>query len=153
MQLTIVAASSRQPEWVETAFESYSKRFAGPLRLQYTQVRLARLRTAAQRKAEEGQRLLAAAPRDAFVIALDETGQSWTTRRLADLLETWIAEAVRPTFLIGGPDGLDPGVLESARARWSLSALTLPHALARVIVAEALYRASSVLAGHPYHRD
>jgi 23S rRNA (pseudouridine1915-N3)-methyltransferase len=153
MQLTIIAASSRQPEWVETAFTAYAKRFSGALRLQYTQVRLAKNPAAGRRRAEEGEKLLAAVPRSALLVALDEAGQSWSTRRLAALLEGWIAEAARPCFVIGGPDGLDPAVLEAARLRWSLSALTLPHALARIIVAESLYRASSLLSGHPYHRE
>lgn len=153
MRLHIIAASNRQPQWADAAFDTYSKRFSRSLRLQYTQVRLAKNPGAARRRAEEGKKLLAAVPNGARIIALDEAGECWTTRRLASMLESWIQEAATPCFLIGGPDGLADPVLEAAHLRWSLSALTLPHALARILVAESLYRASSVLSGHPYHRE
>lgn len=153
MQLHIVAASNRQPDWVNAAFAAYAKRFRGPLRLQYTQVRLARNPAAQRRKAEEGQKLLAAVPPGARIVALDETGANWSTRQLAAMLQGWIQDAANPCFVIGGPDGLADAVLAAAHERWSLSALTLPHALARILVAESLYRAFSVLSGHPYHRE
>jgi 23S rRNA (pseudouridine1915-N3)-methyltransferase len=153
VQISLIAASNRQPEWVEAAFADYAKRFSGPVRLQYTQIRLAKQPTPEKRKADEAERLLAAAPAGALLIALDETGRSWTTRDLADRLSDWMREGLRPCFLIGGPDGHGEGVFAAADIRLSLSALTLPHALARIIVAEALYRATSVLSGHPYHRD
>ena len=153
MQLSIIAASNRQPKWVETAFDDYAKRFSGPLRLQYRQIRLAKHPNAEQRKADEAERALAAAPAGALLVALDEHGTSQTTRGLAGLLSDWMREGLRPCFLIGGPDGHGQAVLEAAALRWSLSALTLPHGLVRIIVAESLYRAASVLSGHPYHRD
>jgi 23S rRNA (pseudouridine1915-N3)-methyltransferase len=153
MQLHIIAASNRQPEWADAAFASFAKRFSGPLRLRYTQVRLSRDALADRRKAVEGERLLAATGRAGLIVALDEKGQCWSTRQLADEFGRWMSDASEISFLIGGPDGLCADVLDAARVRWSLSRLTLPHALARVLATEALYRASSLLAGHPYHRD
>lgn len=153
MQLSIVAASSRQPDWVEAGFNDYAKRFSGAVRLQYAQVRLTKHPDAKRRKDEEAKKLLAAVPSGSVVVALDEGGRALSTRKLADRLEGWIAEAVRPCFVIGGPDGLGDAVFEAAQLRWSLSALTLPHGIARIVVAEALYRAASLLAGHPYHRE
>lgn len=153
MQLHIIAASNRQPAWADEAFASFAKRFAGPVRLRYTQVRLSRDALLERRREVEGERLLAAAGRSDLIVALDERGKSFTTRQLASAFERWRSESAHPCFLIGGPDGLPGAVLAAAQLRWSLSPLTLPHALARVVAAEALYRASSLLAGHPYHRD
>jgi len=153
MLLHIIAASSRQPPWVEAAFETYARRFSPPLRMKFTQVRLARDRGAERGKDEEGQRLINAAGRGATLVALDENGNSWTTRQLAAKLQEWIGSGVNPCFLIGGPDGHSAATLAAAQVAWSLSPLTLPHSLARILAAEALYRAASLLAGHPYHRD
>lgn len=153
MQLHLIAASNRQPEWVEAAFNAYAKRFSGAMRLQYRQVRLAKHTLPERRRDEEAERLLAAAPRQGVLIALDERGEPWSTRALAGHLEQWQRDSAAPCFVIGGPDGLAESLREAARHRWSLSALTLPHALARIVATEALYRAASVLAGHPYHRE
>ena len=152
MQLHIIAASNRQPEWAEAAFAGFAKRFVSPIRLKYTQVRLSRDAAVERRKMAEGERLLAAAGRSAVIVALHEAGQCWTTQRLAREFERWMSESADPCLLIGGPDGLSADVLSAATLQWSLSRLTLPHALARVVVVEALYRASSLLSGHPYHR-
>lgn len=153
MKLSIIAASNRQPEWVEQGFEHYARRFSGAQRLQYKQVRLSGQRDPERRLADEGSKLLASVPHGADIVVLDPGGESWSTRRLAALLEGWMADGTQPCFVIGGPDGLAPAVFAAARHRWSLSALTLPHALARIVVAESLYRAFSVLSGHPYHRE
>lgn len=153
MLLHIITASNRQPEWVETAFSSYAKRFSGPLQMKCTQVRLARNLPVERAREEEGRRLLQAAGRGALIVALEGTGRSWTTRQLAEKLDEWIGNGVNPCFLIGGPDGHTAATLAAADVCWSLSPLTLPHSLARIIAAEALYRAASLLAGHPYHRD
>ena len=153
MLLHIIAASNRQPQWVETAFATYAKRFRAPLNVKYTQLRLVRSPDVEHAKAEEGRRLLHAAGRGAYIVALHQTGERWTTGQLADKLDQWAADAVNPCFLIGGPDGHSAATQAAAAVLWSLSPLTLPHSLARVIVAEALYRAASLRAGHPYHRD
>src|SRR5690606_28040779 len=108
---------------------------------------------AAQAVADEGERMLAAVPAGAHVVALDEHGAAWSTAELARRLEHWSGLGSSAVcFLIGGPDGLAPACLARARERWSLSALTLPHGLVRIVAAEALYRAVSLLEGHPYHR-
>jgi 23S rRNA (pseudouridine1915-N3)-methyltransferase len=153
MQISIIAASNRQPRWVEEGFDDYAKRFSGPLRLQYRQIRLAKHPDAEKRKADEAERLLGAAPPGALLVALDENGRRWTTRDLAGRLGDWMREGLRPCFLIGGPDGHGQAVLEASGLRLRLSDLTLPHGLVRIIVAESLYRAASVLSGHPYHRE
>lgn len=101
---------------------------------------------------QEGRRMLAAVPKGARVVALEQSGRGFTTAELARRLELWIASGRPLALLIGGPDGLAPACLERADENWSLSPLTLPHGLARIVVAEALYRAWSVLEGHPYHR-
>ena len=103
--------------------------------------------------AREGERVLAALRRDDYLVALDERGTEFTTRELAAWLKARMQEGVDLAFVIGGPDGLAAEVLARSRLRWSLSRLTLPHALARVLLAEQLYRAMSLIAGHPYHRD
>lgn len=155
MRVSIVAASNRQPAWVGAAFEGYAKRLRRSCTLTLTEVALAR-RSAAQpverALASEGERMLAALPKGAHVVALDERGAQWSTADLVARLEAWLGAGAPLALLIGGPDGLAPRCLERAAERWALSRLTLPHGLVRVAVAEALYRAWAVRAGHPYHR-
>ena len=102
---------------------------------------------------EEGERMLASTERSANLVALDVRGKVLDTPRLADQLRAWMQDGRNVELLIGGPDGLAPACLENAAMRWSLSPLTLPHGLVRVVVAEQLYRAISILKGHPYHRE
>src|SRR5579885_1493093 len=104
------------------------------------------------RLAAEGERMLAALPKAAHVVALDAAGAAWRSEELAARLQRWRLLGKDLAFLIGGPDGLAPAVLARADERWSLGPLTLPHPLVRILVAEQLYRAASLLAGHPYHR-
>jgi len=106
----------------------------------------------ARLKDKEYQALSAGIPKGARIIALEETGRAWTTMELAQRLQTWLQMEKDVAFMIGGPDGLAPAALGAARETWSLSPLTLPHALVRVIVVEQLYRALSILDDHPYHR-
>lgn len=141
------------PSWVEEAMRDYLRRFPRDCRLELVEIPLAR-RTSdvARLLREERERLLAAlGPRDR-VVSLCLEGERWTTEALAGKLAAWRQAGRDVAFLIGGPDGLDPLCLERSEHRWSLSPLTLPHALVRVIVAEQLYRAWSLLSGHPYHR-
>jgi 23S rRNA (pseudouridine1915-N3)-methyltransferase len=155
LRLVLLAATNRQPEWVEAGYEDYAKRLRGRCRLELVTVALARRGASVpieRAVAEEGERLLARVPRGARVIALNEAGKAWTTRTLAAELELWMQGGAPVAMLVGGPDGLSPACLERADEQWSLSALTLPHGLVRVVVAEALYRAWSLLEGHPYHR-
>jgi len=156
MQITLIAVSARQPGWVDAGFETYARRLSGPVSLALKEVPLPkRTRGAAVSRLIdlEGERMLAAIPGGSRVVALDESGQGLSTAALAARLKAWMAQGGPVALLIGGPDGLAPGCLDRADERWSLSPLTLPHGLVRIVVAEALYRAASLLRGHPYHRD
>lgn len=155
MRIAIIAASSRQPAWVGQAFEDYARRLRGNCTLTLKEVALVKRSAGlpvASARAREGRRMLAALPKRAHVVALDETGAHWSTADLVTRLEVWLCAGVPLALLVGGPDGLAPECLERADERWALSRLTLPHGLVRVTVAEALYRAWAVLGGHPYHR-
>jgi len=155
MQIAVISASARQPDWVRAGFDDYARRFGGRVSLTLIEVPLpkrARSSVLARLIETEGQRMLAAVPAGARIVALDERGTSLSTKALADRFGDWQAGGGAIAVLIGGPDGLAPACLERAQERWSLSALTLPHGLVRVVVAEALYRAWSLRQGHPYHR-
>jgi 23S rRNA (pseudouridine1915-N3)-methyltransferase len=156
MRIAIVSASNKQPDWIRTGFAHYAKRLGGgACTLELVEVALGK-RSAAKPAAAalemEGERMLAALPKGAHVVALDERGTAWSTAELATRLERWMSLGRPVALLVGGPDGLAPRCLALARERWALSALTLPHGLVRVVAAEALYRAWSVVQGHPYHR-
>jgi 23S rRNA (pseudouridine1915-N3)-methyltransferase len=155
MRIAVISASAKQPGWVQAGFDTYAKRFSGGFSLELIEVPLgkrARSVTLERTLAVEGERMLAAVPAGARLVALDETGQGLSTVELSQRLETWIRHGGPVALLIGGPDGLAPACRERAEERWSLSPLTLPHGLVRIVVAEALYRAFSLLQGHPYHR-
>jgi 23S rRNA (pseudouridine1915-N3)-methyltransferase len=156
MQIAVISASARQPDWVRTGFETYAKRLRGNCSLSLIETALAkRGKTVALPRAleQEGERMLAAVPKGAHLVALDESARQYGTAELATRLEAWLAGGRPVALLIGGPDGLADACLERADERWSLSPLTLPHGLVRIIVAEAVYRAWSLLEHHPYHRD
>jgi 23S rRNA (pseudouridine1915-N3)-methyltransferase len=155
LRLSLITASNRQPEWVDAGAEEYAKRLRGRCTLAIETVALARrtASTATERAVDdEGGRMLAQLPAGAHVVALLETGKPWSTKELAAKLESWMQRGAPVAFLVGGPDGLSKACTERANERWSLSNLTLPHGLVRVVVAEALYRAWSLLENHPYHR-
>jgi 23S rRNA (pseudouridine1915-N3)-methyltransferase len=155
MRLVVLTVSSRQPQWVNDGWLEYAKRVRAPLKLELVELPLARRAASVpvdKAIEQEGERHLAAVPRDARLIALDERGEAWSTAELAERLRRWRETGAPVAFLIGGPDGLSARCVERADATWSLSRLTLPHGLVRVVVAEALYRAATVLEGHPYHR-
>ena len=155
MKLRVVALGHRMPAWVTAGWDDYARRMPPEFALELVELKPEprdRGKTVEQMLAAEALRITAAC-KDARVIALDERGQSWTTRRLAELLSTWRDEASLPAFVIGSADGLSSDVKRSASAVVALSALTLPHGLVRIVVAEQLYRAVSLLSGHPYHRD
>lgn len=143
------------PDWVKAGYDEYVRRLPPHLAPRLKEIAGGDRRggDAARAKGKEGERLLAALPAGCRVIALDERGQGWSTAELARQLDEWQAGGQDVALLIGGPDGLAEACLERAAVRWSLSPLTLPHALVRVIVAEQLYRAWSLLQGHPYHRN
>ncbi|HEX4880938.1 MAG TPA: 23S rRNA (pseudouridine(1915)-N(3))-methyltransferase RlmH [Porticoccaceae bacterium] len=155
MRLRLLAVGTRMPAWVGLGVADYARRLPPELKLEIVEIPLgARPANAdpAAAVAAEGRALLkAVGPRDTLV-ALDVAGESWSTPQLAARLAGWQAAGGNCCLLVGGPDGLDPQCLHRAHQRWSLSALTLPHPLVRVLVAEQLYRAWTLNIGHPYHR-
>lgn len=155
MRIVVVAASNRQPRWVDEGWSEYARRMRGRCPIELKIIGLARRVPSmpVDRAVEqEGERMLAAVPAGAHVVELSEGGALWDTAALAAKLERWRAAGVPVCFLVGGPDGLSPRCSARADERWALSRLTLPHGLVRIVVAEALYRAWTVLEGHPYHR-
>jgi 23S rRNA (pseudouridine1915-N3)-methyltransferase len=154
MRMRLLAAGTRMPAWVDAGFADYAGRLRGDFRLELTEIPLGARGSGDVRRAveAEGRRMQAAAGERAHLVALQVGGKSLSTAQLARWLEQRAQEGAVPVFCIGGPDGLAPEIDGLARLRWSLSALTLPHGLARVVVAEALYRAVSVIKGLPYHR-
>ncbi len=156
MRLVVVAVGQRQPAWSREAVDEFAKRFPPECRLGVIEVKAeprAGGKTPAQMMAAEAQRLRTALPKGCCVVALDERGTRRTTAQLAERLRHWRDEGRDVALLIGGPDGLDDALRVQADESLRLSDLTLPHALARVLLVEALYRAWTVLAGHPYHRE
>lgn len=157
MRITVVAVGQRQPAWAEAAVHDYLSRFPTDFKVELKEVkaepRSGKGNEPVQRLlAAEAARVRGALPPGAHLVCLDERGTDWTTAKLAESLARWRDEALHPAFVIGGPDGLDPALKQQARTQLRLSSLTLPHALARVLLAEQLYRAWSMLANHPYHR-
>ena len=155
MRAKLIAIGERMPAWVAAGFAEYAKRLSRELPLELVEIRpgaRGKGRDDARAMAEEGAALLAALPRDVHVVALDGRGAAWSSEQLADQLSKWRMAGRDLAFLIGGPDGHAPEVLQRASQRWSLGPLTLPHMLVRLIVAEQLYRAVTILNGHPYHR-
>jgi 23S rRNA (pseudouridine1915-N3)-methyltransferase len=154
VEVRLLAAGSRLPEWVNLGYRQYASRLTRELNLQLTEIPVASRRggdVAAWRRAE-GERMLGAIVPADWVVALDVEGKTPSTQMLSKWIEAWFGNGRRVVLTVGGPDGLDPRVRERADQRWSLSPLTLPHGLVRVVVAEALYRAMSLRQGHPYHR-
>lgn len=155
MKLHLVACGTRPPGWLAAGFDEFAGRIRHPLSLELHEIALGRRRDGEapdRAVADEGARLLKAVPRGARLVALDPAGSAWSTATLGTHLQGWLAEGRDVAFAIGGPDGLSRDVLERAEDRWSLGPATLPHMLVRVIVAEQLYRAWSILNNHPYHR-
>jgi 23S rRNA (pseudouridine1915-N3)-methyltransferase len=146
VRVRIVAVGTRMPEWVTTAYEDYTRRLRSSMRIDLEELPVGKNKT------EEERRFLERVGDD-YVAALDEHGKSLTTVDLAKWLSQRQQDGRNLSFVIGGPDGLGPEILKKAALRWSLSALTFPHAMVRVILAEQLYRAHSVLQNHPYHRE
>ncbi len=144
------------PGWVRERYDDYVTRLGSALKVELTQIEAgarSAARSARSAMQAEGKRILAAVRKDDYVVTLDERGSQMTTRELAGWLGTRMQQGRDVAFLIGGPDGFAPEVLARGNFRWSLSKLTFPHALVRVILAEQLYRAHGVLTNHPYHRD
>lgn len=156
MKLIVAAIAAKPPAWVTAGWQEYAKRMPRELPLTLLEIKPEPRTTGKSVSAmlsAEAERLDAALPASCRRIALDEHGEALTTRQLAERLEKWMDGGSDVAFLIGGPDGLDTRIKQGARESIRLSSLTLPHALVRVLLAEALYRAASVIKGHPYHRE
>jgi 23S rRNA (pseudouridine1915-N3)-methyltransferase len=155
MKARLISVGERMPAWVADGFAEYRKRLSRDLPLDLVEIPLGargKGRDPARAIADEGAAVLAALPKDAHVVALDGRGKPWSSEQLAEQLAAWRMSGRDLAILIGGPDGHAADVLARADQRWSLGPLTLPHMLVRLVVAEQLYRAMSINAGHPYHR-
>ena len=155
MQVHLIAVGTRMPAWVTTGYNEYARRMPRECSLKLIEIPLSKRRktqSALKNRQEEGRAMLAAVPGQATLIALDVRGKAWSTESLSTRLQQWLQGGRDIALLVGGPDGLADECLARADLRWSLSPLTLPHALVRVLLAEQLYRAWTVIQGHPYHR-
>lgn len=156
MKLHLIAVGHKMPGWITAGFDDYARRMPPDLPLALTEIRPGH-RVAGEdgvrARQLEAERILAALPAGCVPVALDERGAQLTTRELAGWLTAWMDEGVSPAFIIGGADGLDDSVKARAVKQLGLSRLTLPHAFARVMLAEQLYRSLCIIKGHPYHRD
>jgi 23S rRNA (pseudouridine1915-N3)-methyltransferase len=154
VRLLVVAAGTKLPEWVNTGVEEYAGRLTRDYRLELKEIALGQRASGASAQAitKEGEKMLAAIPSGAYVVAMQVGGRNLSSEQLAQFLQARAQEGRDVVFCIGGPEGLAADVDSRADFKWSLSGLTLPHALARVVLAEALYRAVTIIKGHPYHR-
>lgn len=155
MKLYVVAVGQRVPDWAQTAWDDYAKRFPPELKVELKAVKTEprASKTLETIYAAERERIEAAIPRGTHIVALDERGTTLTTVALANKLKDWQLASDDVALVIGGPDGLDPAFRKAAHERIRLSDLTLPHAMVRVLLVEQLYRAWSINANHPYHRE
>ena len=155
MKLLIVAVGQRVPDWAQTAYDDYAKRFPPELKVELRAVKTEPRgsRTTETLMAAERERIQAVLPRGSRVGVLDERGTALTTQALARQLTQWQLGGDDVALIIGGPDGLEPAFRDAAHQRIRLSDLTLPHAMVRVLLIEQLYRAWSINANHPYHRE
>jgi 23S rRNA (pseudouridine1915-N3)-methyltransferase len=155
VRIVILAVGEKPPAWVRDGFADYARRLPKPWAPELVELSLGmrgKGADPARAIADEGARVLAALPKSAHVVALDERGSAWTSVQLSQRMAAWAQAGDPVALLIGGPDGHAPEVMQRARERWSLSPLTLPHALVRVLLVEQLYRGWTLLQGHPYHR-
>ncbi len=156
MKLLIVSVGHKMPDWITSGFNEYAKRMPREAKVELHEIKpepRTTGKTTAQIKEAEAHRILAALPENCLRVALDERGAQLATRQLADQMRGWMRDGRDVAFIIGGADGLHDSVKQAAQQLLGLSALTLPHALVRVLLAEQLYRAYSLLHNHPYHRD
>ncbi len=156
MNIHLIAAGQRMPEWVQRGFHEYAGRMTGECRIRLVEVAIRKRKSSLEVQQSvrlEGAQMLNAVPSGAHIVALDVAGNQWSTVQLAGSLEKWMAMGKDVALLIGGPEGLAPGCRAAARETWGLSKLTFPHPLVRIIVVEQLYRAWSLLQHHPYHRQ
>lgn len=156
MRVTILSVGHKMPAWIQDGYQEYVRRMPPEVRVELVELKPEERgagRDAARAKVTEGERILDALPKEATLLALDERGKSITTQGLSVMLSQWMRDGSHPAFAIGGADGHSDELRNRADKLLSLSALTLPHGLVRVLLAEQLYRAWSILARHPYHRE
>ncbi|MGV6826585.1 MAG: 23S rRNA (pseudouridine(1915)-N(3))-methyltransferase RlmH [bacterium] len=155
MIIRLIAVGEKMPSWVQQGFQEYQRRLTGKVRLQLQEIPAAkRTKNAAveKLKQQEADRILPTIPNGDRVIALEVKGREWSTAQLSRNLDQWMHDGRDISLVVGGPDGLHSTCQQRADQLWSLSPLTLPHPLVRIVVAEQLYRAHSILSNHPYHR-
>lgn len=153
MRLTLLAAGTRLPGWMTDGYADYAARFPPSHPLVLVEIALGdHKRDVARAMRDEGERMLKHVTRGARLVTLEVAGKAWSSEQLAAELARWQQDGRDVVFAIGGPEGLAPEVLQRAEQRWSLGPITLPHGLARILAAEQLYRAHSILKGLPYHR-
>ncbi len=156
MQITLYAVGNKMPAWISQGFDQYCRRF--PRDMSFNLVEIApgkRGKNAdiARILDKEGEQMLATIAKGSRIVTLEVEGKPWTTPSLANQLERWQLDGRNVALLVGGPEGLSPLCIKASEQRWSLSPLTLPHPMVRLIVAESIYRAWSINNNHPYHRE
>lgn len=155
MRISLIAVGSKMPGWVEQGYQEYARRMPADCNLQLVEISAGKRGKGAdivRITRQEGEKMLAAVPKGACIVTLEVTGRAWTTEQLSAELDNWLHDGRDVALLVGGPEGLSPECVARSEQRWSLSNLTLPHPLVRIVVAEQLYRAWSILQNHPYHR-
>ncbi len=156
MKVHLIAVGKKMPEWINSGYAEFSKRMPPELQIDLIEITPSvRNKTTPTEKniKEEGKRIQSAIPANSRLIVLDEKGKNFSSIALSKKMESWLPMGQDIVLVIGGADGFDPKIKQQADEKWSLSSFTLPHALVRVVVAEQLYRAWSILKGHPYHRE
>ena len=155
MRIRLISVGSKMPGWVEDGYKEYSRRLGADLKLDLVEIPLNRRNKGAdvnRLQEKEANQMLAAVGQDDLVVTMEIKGKAWSTEQLADNMGDWMHSGRNVSLLVGGPEGLHPSCMAQAYLRWSLSPLTLPHPLVRVVVAEQVYRAWSILKNHPYHK-
>ena len=156
MKVFIIAVGNKMPNWIQQGFNEYIKRLPHEISIQLIEIKPEKRssgKTVEQLLYSESERILAALPSGCRMIVLDGRGHQWTTLEFSQVIKQWLLDSNAIAFVIGGADGLHPNLKRTAHKTFALSHLTLPHAMVRVVLAEQLYRAVSVLQGHPYHRN
>ncbi|RUO34547.1 23S rRNA (pseudouridine(1915)-N(3))-methyltransferase RlmH [Aliidiomarina soli] len=156
MRFQLVAVGNKMPSWVTTGYEEYARRLPPDTPLQLTEIaagKRGKKANIARITEHEGEQMLTQVNKGSRIVTLEVEGKPWTTAKLAQRMQQWQLDGRDVSFLIGGPEGLSSACQQASEEKWSLSALTLPHPMVRIIVAEALFRAWSLNNNHPYHRE
>jgi 23S rRNA (pseudouridine1915-N3)-methyltransferase len=155
MKINLISVGNKMPNWVQKGYDEYAKRMPRGCSLTLKEVspgKRGKNSDVVRIIRDEGERMVSAIPSGAHVVTLDIPGKPWTTPELSHAMKRWLESGQHIALMVGGPEGLSDSVRDLARESWSLSTLTFPHPLVRVLVAEQLYRAWSILNNHPYHR-